>query len=309
MDKSGGMTIRVLIADRDPAFIETFISMLANNADCLIMSQTTAAGVSAVVRAQCYDVALISYDIVTDDRFELFDFYGPIANRTAFIVLSDRPRKDWAFAALQKGAVDFIVKDRIDPFDLVKAIAYAMFRKCKEFELRVSALRDPLTGIGNRNLFDEQAQTLLNQAKRGQERAAVLFMDVDGLKAINDTHGHALGDRLLNQVATRIVGQMRESDVVARIGGDEFVALLMNVNATNSIPMIERKLSHAVAHTPYQINGIDIRIDMSCGSAIYPDDSHEISDLIQIADKRMYERKSKKKSRPLHHPVLYWSKP
>jgi len=304
------MTIRLLIADGDPGFIEKLASILTDgtDTDCMIVSRTSAAEASAALKSHCYDVALLSYDIVTNDRFELFDFYGPTANRTAFIVLSEHPRKDWAFAALQKGAVDFIVKNRIDSFDLVKAIAYAMFRKCKEFELRISALRDPLTGIGNRNLFDEQAQTLLNQAKRGQERAAILFMDVDGLKAINDTHGHALGDRLLNQVATRIVGQMRESDVVARIGGDEFVALLMHVNASNSISMIERKLNRAVAQTPYLINGIDIRIDMSCGSAIYPDDSHEISDLIQIADKRMYEKKARKKARPPRHPVLYWSK-
>jgi diguanylate cyclase (GGDEF)-like protein len=304
------MTIRLLLADSDPGFIERLTSILTVSTvtTCKIVSRTSAAETSAALKTKSFDVALLSYDIVTDDRFELFDFYGPTANRTAIIVLSDYPRKDWAFAALQKGAVDFIVKNRIDSFDLLKAIAYAMFRKCKEFELRISALRDPLTGIGNRNLFDEQAQTLLNQAKRGQERAAVLFMDVDGLKAINDTHGHALGDRLLNQVATRIVGQMRESDVVARIGGDEFVALLMHVNASNSISMIERKLNRAVVQTPYQINGIDIRIDISCGSAIYPDDSREISDLLQIADKRMYEKKTRKKARPPHHPVLYWSK-
>lgn len=304
------MTIRFLIADRDPAVIQRLTSILTNSTDtyCKIVSRTSAAEASSALKSKCYDVALLAYDFVTDPRFELFDFHGPTVNRTATIILSDSPRKDWAFAALQKGALDFIVKDTIDSFGLIKAVTYAMFLKCKECELRVSALRDPLTGIGNRNLFDEQAATLLNQAKRGQEKAAILFMDVDGLKAVNDTHGHALGDRLLNQVATRIVGQMRESDVVARVGGDEFVAMLTHINTPNSITLIEHKLNHAVAQTPYRIDGIDIQIGMSCGSAIYPDDSQEISDLIQIADKRMYEKKARKKANPSPSPVLYWSK-
>lgn len=304
------MTVRFLIADTDPDFRMRLGSILTENSktNCKIVFQTSAAEASTSLKSKRFDIALLAHDIVTDNRFELLDFYGPATNRTAIIVLSDYPRKDWAFDVLQKGALDFIVKDKIDSFGLVKAVAYAMFIKCKEFELRISALRDPLTGIGNRSLFDEQAITLLNQAKRDQERAAILFMDVDGLKAVNDTHGHALGDRLLNQVATRIVGQMRESDIVARVGGDEFVAMLTHINAPDSITMIERKLNHAVALTPYQINGIDIRIGMSCGSAIYPDDSHEISDLIHIADKRMYEKKARKKARPSHHPILYWSR-
>jgi len=304
------MTIRFLIADHDPGFIQRLSLILTDGtgASCKIVSRSSAAEAALSLKSKCFDVALLAYDFVTDPRFDLFDFHGPTTNRTAIVVLSDRARKDWAFAALQKGALDFIVKDRLDPFDLIKTVAYAMFLKCKEVELRVSALRDPLTGIGNRSLFDEQAVTLLNQAKRGKEKAAILFMDVDGLKAVNDTHGHALGDRLLNQVATRIVGQMRESDVVARVGGDEFVAMLMHINTPNSITLIEHKLNDAVARTPYRIDGIDIQIGMSCGSAIYPDDSHEIADLIQIADKRMYEKKARKKARPSHHPVLYWSK-
>jgi len=304
------MTIKILIADSDPIFVMKIETILMDSTyqNCNIEVRRTPSEAAETLKAKYYDICLIAHEFVADDRLCLFNFHGSATNRTAIIVLSDLPRKDWAFAALQKGAMDFIVKDRIDAFSLVKSIAYAMFLKCKEFELRISALRDPLTGIGNRYLFDEQAQTLLNQAKRGQERAAILFMDVDGLKTINDTHGHALGDRLLNQVATRIVGLMRESDVVARVGGDEFVAILMHINAPNSIAMIERKLNRAVAQTPYQINGIDITIGLSCGCALYPDDSEEISELIKIADTRMYERKTKNKARTPRHPVLYWSK-
>lgn len=156
--------------------------------------------------------------------------------------------------------------------------------------IRHLAQHDPLTNLPNRALFSDRLNQALLKAKRDGECLAVMFMDLDNLKPVNDNFGHEVGDQLLQQVACRLRENLRESDTVARLGGDEFIALLCNSRDASDVLAVGEKLAGALV-TPFQIDGHWIEISASIGVAIYP--NHGISDneLLKHADGAMYEAK------------------
>jgi diguanylate cyclase (GGDEF)-like protein len=164
-------------------------------------------------------------------------------------------------------------------------------------ELRTASLRDVLTGLGNRTLFREQASKLVQHAKRERNNVAVLFLDVDGLKPVNDSFGHLVGDQVLKQIARRLQERTRESDIVARVGGDEFLVLLGRIDSPESALKVGDDLSRAISQKIFAVDGHDISVGLSCGTALFPQDSENIDDLIRLADQRMYDVKALTKSR------------
>ena len=199
--------------------------------------------------------------------------------------------------ALQMGAMDYLIKAKFDEFELAKCISYALYRKHREVELQTMALKDTLTGLGNRVLFEENLRMSVERAKRSNENLGVLYIDLDGFKDINDTHGHAGGDAILKSVSERIVDQTRESDVVARIGGDEFAAVLVRVDKPESVHTIAQSVENAISSTPYIIDGEEVSMSASVGASIFPSDTSDIEDLVKMADMRMYGSKKAKKAR------------
>lgn len=254
------------------------------------------------------DLCLADLSLAEADGFAFLRGTDIARPRTAFILLTDRPRRDMVYAALRHGAQNLLSRDRLDSFEMVKALAFALIHKGRELELTAGALRDPLTGLGNRALFNEQVKVLLEQARRNRERMAVLFMDVDGLKPVNDRLGHAVGDRLLQQVANRIGDGLRKSDVVARLGGDEFAAVLPRPASDATVAQLMGELSRAVEAEPYHIESHTIRIGLSCGSALFPKDGESVENLLQTADSRMYADKAARRAlapRP-PGPAMSW---
>lgn len=160
------------------------------------------------------------------------------------------------------------------------------------------ATHDALTGLANRNLFMDRLRHAMARAHRCDARLALLFLDLDKFKQVNDTYGHGAGDQLLKMVAERICSNVREDDTVARLSGDEFVVILESITthqgAATAAELIKGKLVQ-----PFRINGETLNIDVSIGTAIYPDDSEDIEDLIKIADGAMYAVKDKDRSLPL----------
>lgn len=159
------------------------------------------------------------------------------------------------------------------------------------------ATHDTLTGLANRNLFLDRLRHAMARARRCDTRLALLFLDLDKFKQVNDTYGHGAGDKLLKMVAERICGSVRGDDTVARLSGDEFVVILESITthqgAATSVEAIKDKLVQ-----PFRITGETLNIDVSIGMAIYPDDSEDIEELIKIADDAMYEAKGKNRSHP-----------
>ena len=158
------------------------------------------------------------------------------------------------------------------------------------------ANHDVLTKLPTRRLFMELLIKSLAVAKRHTKIAAVLFVDIDGFKAVNDTLGHDVGDKTLKATAARLSSCVREVDTVARIGGDEFLIILTNMPDKKSITSVAEKLVKAVA-MPYQVgNAADINIGASIGIALYPDNALEPSALVNLADQAMYDVKRQGKN-------------
>ena len=160
-------------------------------------------------------------------------------------------------------------------------------RKRLEEQIRHMANHDALTGLPNRRLFTELLHFELAEAHRNHKKVGLLFLDLDSFKEINDTLGHEAGDQLLGTVARRLKAAIRDSDAVARIGGDEFTILLGGIEHREDISVIARKILNSL-NEKYVLAGRDIPIKASIGISVYPDDSEESDALVRHADSALY---------------------
>jgi diguanylate cyclase (GGDEF)-like protein/PAS domain S-box-containing protein len=163
-------------------------------------------------------------------------------------------------------------------------------RKRAEEQVKHLAFHDPLTNLPNRLLFNDRLTLAVAQAHRHNQKLAVLFLDLDRFKVINDSLGHSVGDELLRQVAERIQEHVREGDTVARLGGDEFTLLVPGITAEEDSAKIARKICNAV-HDPFWIDGRELFVTTSLGVSVYPSDGHDAETLVRNADSAMYRAK------------------
>ena len=172
-----------------------------------------------------------------------------------------------------------------------------------EQHLKHLATHDPLTLLPNRSLFYEHLDHALYRARRNNTRLAVYFLDLDGFKSVNDLLGHAQGDQLLQEVASRFSEALRSSDIVARLGGDEFAFVCENLNAPEDAALIAEKLLIALSRK-VQMAGQEIAVSGSIGISLYPEDGSEARDLLRYADAAMYRVKGQGKQ---HFQFFSWS--
>ena len=198
--------------------------------------------------------------------------------------------------ALQSGAKDFISK----PFDL----AEVLMRVRNMLEVRLLheaarthgkileslALKDQLTGLANRRLLAERMSIALAHARRTRSAMAVVYLDLDGFRQINNTLGHGAGDILLKMVAERLVATVREEDTVARLGGDEFIMGLWHLSGTDDAAKVVSKVIEVVSQ-PYSIEGHTVSITASAGIGMYPLHGEDADTLMRSADFALYEAK------------------
>ncbi len=235
-----------------------------------------------------------------------------------FASMSNRHRASiantWLSVHVEQGVqLSTILLWGVPPFAILSLILMIIFRlnrglkkevvrrKAVEKRLKHLAQHDALTGLPNRSLFHELAYFSLAKAKREGEKHAILFIDIDGFKGVNDRHGHHVGDQLLVSIANRLQNCVRKSDIVARQGGDEFL-ILLNDNVDRSLVeqvadkiIKQLSLDYGVAEKlqePININNVGASI----GIAIYPDNSEKLDDLIKLADIAMYKAKSQGKN-------------
>jgi diguanylate cyclase (GGDEF)-like protein len=161
-------------------------------------------------------------------------------------------------------------------------------------EAQQMALQDPLTGLQNRISFEQGLDHGLTQAKRHGWKLAVLFIDIDNFKSINDTHGHDLGDQVLLVVASRLQSFVRDQDTVSRWGGDEFVCLLLEVKEEADVSILAEKMVDLIGEA-LEFNGTNLSIEASIGIAIYPTDGETAEVLFKNADTAMYKAKGTEK--------------
>lgn len=161
-------------------------------------------------------------------------------------------------------------------------------KKTKDERTLHYAYYDALTDLPNRRFFVEHLKQALLLCKREHYKLAVLYIDLDKFKLINDQYGHVLGDKYLCETADIIKKALRETEVLSRFGGDEFVILLPYIKTPNDVEKFSQRLLSLLHSTPLRIENHNLNIHASLGHAIYPDDAQEVEDLIEFADKKMY---------------------
>ena len=216
------------------------------------------------------------------------DDYLPI------LVLSAEPAHK--LQALSAGAKDFLSK----PFDQIeiKTRIHNMLEvrllyrqlELNNCKLKTMALHDGLTGLPNRLLLMDRLALAIAHARRKKQALAILFLDLDGFKQINDTHGHDVGDAVLKEVADRLVATVRQADTVARLGGDEFIIGLSELSHDEDLTNLIPELLQAISE-PFDIQGQSLIITASIGIGIYPQHGEDGASLIKSADRALYEAK------------------
>ena len=175
--------------------------------------------------------------------------------------------------------------------ELGSVIGQYLARKAIERDLAFVATHDTLTGLPNRSMFGERLSQAIARAGRHERTLALLFVDLDGFKPVNDLRGHATGDLLLREIADRLRECLREGDTVARQGGDEFVVLIEEYETEGRLVGVAQKVIDAVAR-PFDVDGTPVRVTASIGISTYPDDATDAETLLRQADAAMYRAKA-----------------
>jgi diguanylate cyclase (GGDEF)-like protein len=216
----------------------------------------------------------------------------PSGKHTPILVvtaLDDESSIDHAFAA---GANDFIPKP-INFAVLRQRITRLLDASQAEKHVRHLAYHDTLTGLPNRRTFMERLEQLINEPKEEGDMIAIMFLDLDHFKLVNDTMGHDAGDALLRGVTSRIQDTLRTDDLVSRLGGDEFTVILRKMRSPEVVARIAGKICSQFAN-PFQLNNQQIYITISIGIAIYPNDTDDINTLVKYADTAMFQAKEQR---------------
>jgi diguanylate cyclase (GGDEF)-like protein len=164
-------------------------------------------------------------------------------------------------------------------------------RKAREDRIRFLSEHDTLTGLPNRALLQDRVGQAIAQARRTGGHIALMFIDLDAFKPINDTLGHHIGDHLLQEVARRLVSSVRESDTVSRQGGDEFLVMLPDIDSTEDVERVAEKLMAGLAEA-CSVGGHVLQVSASIGISLYPDDGADLDALVRAADTAMYHSKA-----------------
>jgi two-component system cell cycle response regulator len=239
------------------------------------------------------DCVLLDLSLPDAGRLEALADLRAVAYEVPIVVLSGLEDELLAMTAVQKGAQDYLLKGRVDGHVLRRVIRFAIERKRSETDLAHRAKLDPLTGLPNRAHFLDRLTHALARSNRYGAQITVLFLDLDGFKQVNDTHGHFLGDELLSRVADRLREALRESDTLSRFGGDEFTILCERVsNEDDAIATAQRVLEAMSAG--FDVEGqrffVGVSIGIALGGLGYDDPPES---LVRDADAAMYEAKQK----------------
>jgi two-component system cell cycle response regulator len=239
------------------------------------------------------DIILLDLFLPDSGGLETVDKMLMQVPETPILVLTGMNDKSLAVEAVRKGAQDYLAKGKVNPGMLSRSIRYAIERQRLRDEIRSLTLVDLLTGLHNRRGFEVLGERELKLARRYGDDLVLLFFDLDGFKAINDNFGHRAGDQALKEFSAILTQVYRDSDLVARIGGDEFVVLTRDRGTTDTEALAER-LEQALEERNRKPARL-FKLKASYGSARYRGSSVEsVQQLTAAADRAMYKHKKGK---------------
>lgn len=251
-----------------------------------------------------FDAVLLDYRLPDMDGLDTLRLLVRHPNHHAAIIILTGAMEDNELEqqCIEAGAQDVLFKSDISHKHLTRAIVHARTRHLLERELfeshqrlRTLAENDSLTGLANRYYFDESLRTAIPRANRLNDQLALLFLDLDNFKVINDSMGHDAGDQLLKEVARRLLHVVRNGDIVCRLGGDEFAILAHNFESQEPIIQLAERILEDLRR-PILIKNTEQFISASIGVATYPDAGNDASDMLKAADLAMYRAKREGKN-------------
>jgi len=287
---------KILIVDDQKANVVLLERVLDGAGYVSVASTMNPGDVCDLHRRNCYDLILLDLEMPGTDGFVVMEGLKEVETDGYLPVLALTANPAHKLRALKCGAKDFISK----PFDL----AEVLMRVHNMLEVRLLheaarshgkaleslALKDPLTGLANRRLLAERMSMALDHARRNHSVLALVYLDLDGFKQVNNTFGHAAGDGLLQMVAARLLATVREEDTVARLGGDEFILGLWHLSDAEDAAIVAAKAIEVLSR-PYDIEGHSVSVTASAGIGIYPLHGEDADTLLRNADLALYETK------------------
>ena len=297
--------MRVLLIDDDPRHREAARRALQRDgAGHEIVEATTAAEGVDLYHWTPFDVVLLGYRLPDADGLETLRALRRSPEfQSAVLLLTDAEDEALAEACLDEGAQDFLVRAELDARHLGRALKQAGHRfrleeavRRHHDELRSLAERDPLTGLSNRLYFDASLRTAMPLALRHGEPLALMMLDVDQFKYVNDSFGHDVGDQLLREVSRRLQGALRAGDLLCRLGGDEFAVLAHQFADEQHTLYLAQRILEAMRR-PIPLGGVDVTCTVSIGVACYPSTARSADELMKHADLAMYKSKRSGRNR------------
>jgi len=292
-------TIKVLLIEDNPDSIQLIQEELVEgnyNKFKIECAERLSSGL-ALLKEKSIDVILLDMTLPDSQGLDTLIKTHTYAPEIPIVVLTNLDDEAFSVKAVQKGAQDYLVKRHIDGNLLSRSIRYAiernrMLKKLEQTQLRLQhmAHHDSLTNLPNRSLFYDHLNKSVARARRQENMLAVLFSDLDNFKQINDTLGHPIGDLLLMSAARRLTECIRESDIVARIGGDEFTVILEDINSPHDAAGVAQKILEAMTKV-FILDGHKLSVSTSIGISLYPNDSHDKETMMKNADTAMYYAK------------------
>lgn len=262
----------------------------------LVWETTARAGADRLLARPGCSGVLLDLNLPDSQGLEALGTLLEHAHDVPIVVLSGNDDEEFGLAAVVGGAQDYMVKGQFDGSLLRRALQYAAHRKRVEAELIARAMHDALTGLPTRTLLLDRLRMALGAAARSGGRGALLFVDLDHFKQVNDGYGHPAGDAVLRAAAARMSGAVRAIDTVARVGGDEFIVLLPMLTAGEDAELVAQKLLQSL-HAPIPVGAEQIRVGASIGLACFGPETvtsastDPAETLIARADVAMYEAK------------------
>lgn len=296
----GSDKTRILVVDDDIVDVRVILRMLEK---CRFSTSVEYVSdlerVDALARSGEFDCLLLDYRFPTGTAFEVLGnlLAAPTSERASVVILTGMGDEEIAARSIQLGAEEYLSKANLSPNTLGRTIESALEKSTlqkelekREQELVRMSLHDALTGLPNRRLFLDRLDQSIRQAKRADSKFALLMMDLNLFKHVNDAFGHDAGDSLLQQVAGRLQETVRNSDTVARLGGDEFAAILSTADSLEGAIFVAEKICSAVDR-PVPIEDKVAQVGISIGVALYPDHGDNQHALIRNSDAAMYAAK------------------
>ena len=290
---------RILVIEDQNFESEKFVEGLKVDNDVVIIAETGISAMSKISQAD-YDLIAVSLNLSNEDGLRLCSHLRSSERTRSIPILMIAEKDDMPRIAhgLEIGAHDYILRP-VDRNELLARVRTQVRRKRfqerlrSNYELSLSmALTDSLTGLYNRRYFEVHLQKLLQKNAQNKKSLAVLMFDIDKFKSINDNHGHGVGDEILKTFATRIQDSLRSFDLVARLGGEEFVVILPDIS-TDMAYFIAERLRRIIADEPFKCaaEGGQLSVTTSIGATIVSDGNIDAADILRRADECLYEAK------------------